>query len=379
MQLFLHTPEQTSKLGPLYKRAFAEAEEIFLVSAYLTEWDLDLKLNPRCVHFRIIIGRDFGITRKAACLKLLDWLANEWKANFLVAEYISGFHPKAMFWKNASGQTYALIGSSNLTRAAFDSNYEANFYGAIDKKLYQKATEWCDAIEKNTEIVDEGWIDEYNEAPPRNGSADTKAKGDPDVGVRSLPLPIIVDGTNKLRQRRNQMRIAKTKVAGLQRHFRRCAAGQITSNIFYEQLATHWGYEVGNRLQGKGFEIKGKHSDFKRLSESLVKIFEASPSRRDNVVRAQIDSLSDDEVPTRGAFLSEMLCQFFPDDYPLLNKPVFTYLHQKKFKPPRGASEGARYIYLARTLRRSLTQNPSYAAKNLAELDAVIWHSVNPG
>lgn len=91
------------------------------------------------------------------------------------------------------------------------------------------------------------------------------------------------------------------------------------------------------------------------------------------MVVEEIDRLKNLKVPTRRAFLSEMLCLAFPEDYPLLNRPVQTYLSDIKFKAPKGASEGSSYFDLAKKLRFSLLQNPNHPAKNLAELDAVIW------
>ena len=68
-----------------------------------------------------------------------------------------------------------------------------------------------------------------------------------------------------------------------------------------------------------------------------------------------------------------MLCLRFPKEYPVLNQPVQDYLKAVKYKAPRGASEGARFFFLAQTLRSSLLQNPDHPAKDLAELDTVIW------
>ena len=56
-----------------------------------------------------------------------------------------------------------------------------------------------------------------------------------------------------------------------------------------------------------------------------------------------------------------------------LEQPVQDYLRAVKYKPPRLASEGARFIFLSKTLRSSLLSNPDHSAKNLAELDTVIW------
>jgi hypothetical protein len=109
------------------------------------------------------------------------------------------------------------------------------------------------------------------------------------------------------------------------------------------------------------------------LSRSFVTILDAADQDRDDVVTLEIDRLGEQKVPTRTAFLSEMLCLRFPEEYPVLNGPVWSYLKHVRFKGPRGASEGAYYIDLAVKLRNSLLQNPGYPAKNLAELDTVIW------
>ena len=102
MKLILHTPDSDSNLSHYYQIAFKEAIELFIVTAYLTEWDVSLKLNQNCRRFRVIIGKDFGITRKAACEALMRWLPPRRKGQFMVADGISGFHPKAVFWKNQS-------------------------------------------------------------------------------------------------------------------------------------------------------------------------------------------------------------------------------------------------------------------------------------
>ncbi|GEM_PF-2409810 len=74
MKLILHTPDSDNNLSHYYQIAFKEAIELFIVTAYLTEWDASLKLNPKCGRFRVIIAKDFGITRKAACESLMRWL-----------------------------------------------------------------------------------------------------------------------------------------------------------------------------------------------------------------------------------------------------------------------------------------------------------------
>ncbi|TON32090.1 hypothetical protein CGH58_25575, partial [Vibrio parahaemolyticus] len=69
MKLFLHSPLLKSNLSETYASAFSNAKELYVVSAYLTEWDSSLVLNKHCENFRLIVGKDFGITRKDACIK----------------------------------------------------------------------------------------------------------------------------------------------------------------------------------------------------------------------------------------------------------------------------------------------------------------------
>jgi hypothetical protein len=131
---------------------------------------------------------------------------------------------------------------------------------------------------------------------------------------------------------------------------------------------------VGGRIQGKGWERRGKASDFRLLAKSFLKIVNADSDTRDDVVVEEIDRLAEaGTVPARGAFLSEMLCLRFPELFPVINKPVQNYLKDVGFEPSSRASEGDWYMMLAQTLRVSLLQNPTHPAKNLAELDTVIW------
>jgi len=113
--------------------------------------------------------------------------------------------------------------------------------------------------------------------------------------------------------------------------------------------------------------------DFHTLSQSFMRILDATDADGDNVVSSELDWLSRRKVPTRRAFLTEMLCLRFPDKYPVLNQPVQDYLKAVGYKATRGASKGARFLHLAKALRSSLLQNPEHPAKNLAEPDTIIW------
>lgn len=375
MSLMLHCPNSKSELANLYRRAFSECVELFIVTAFLTEWDSSLRLNSDCRRFRVIAGKDFGITRKVACVALMNWLPSKRKSDFLVADEVSGFHPKAMFWKGTNGRHFAIIGSSNLTRAAFETNYEANIHCELNATEYQQAKTWISLIEKQSVVVSEDWLAKYHEMPfsGGRGSRSRNKVGRPLGPIVAFKLPTPRGMHKLIAQRRQQLRAFEKQKKALIGLFRRCAAGKISSRQFYAELPSYWSREVNDRLTGKGFEISGANSNFQELSRSLVRIIDSDDEERDDVVREEVDRLHEEEIPTRGAFLSEMLCLVFPSEYPVLNKPVKKYSSEMKFKPPRNASEGVRFVALAKKLRASLLQNPDHPAKNLAELDAVIW------
>lgn len=377
MEVVLHTSEQRSGLGKHYRTAFKDAVELYVVSAYLTEWDREVKLTPTCERFRFIIGKDFGITRKKACLDVLKWLPASRKADFLVADEITGFHPKAVIWRNAKGQAFMLIGSSNMSRAAFDGNVEANVMVPVSQKVFEEAKAWIDWIEERSVPVSEDWLDQYVEAERKAGGSGGKRtparQGKSPVVTFKLPRPS--NTADRLRVRRKQLAAYDKRRNGLMQLFRRAASARITSSQFFEELPKHWSMEIGNRLQGKGWERKGKHADFQELAASFVAILGAEKRHRDDVVRAQLDYLDTRGNSARKAFLSEMLCLRFPNEYPVLNDPVQQFLVKNRFTAPRGSSEGARYVDLAKKLRMALRANPNYPAKNLAELDLLIWAS----
>lgn len=372
MGLMLHPIEGEAPLSHHYGRAFSSAMELFVVSAYLTDWDETLTLSLSCRKLRIITGKDFGITRKAACEAVLRWLPARRKADFLVADRIGGFHPKAVFWKEADGETFAIVGSSNLTRAAFGTNYEANFYSTITSTEFAQIEEWIAGIERECVPVSEDWLAQYNEAPRSPGQR-PGSNAPTSTPIVALPLPLPSGMAKLLAYRRGQLLEYAKYRSDLIKLFRQCAGREINNKTFYERLPAYWSHDIGDRLQGAGWERTGSGSDFHALSESFLQIVDAKRADRDDVVVRELDNLARLGVASRKAFLSEMLCLRFPDAFPVLNSPVLAYLKAVKFRAPRGATEGVRYLDLARKLRFSLRENPDHPAKNLAELDTVIW------
>lgn len=374
MNLLLHAPDSDCKLSTSYKRAFDKATELFIVSAFLTSWDSSLALNSSCQKFRLIIGKDFGITRKDACRKVMGWLPAQRKHDFRVADRIVGFHPKAVFWREYDGRSFAIIGSSNLTEAAFGINFEANVFLQTDSSEYGAAKLWLNKIESLSIPVDEGWLQHYKEAAIWS-QVSPKGKPQPQP-VLPLELPLPAGAVQLVNERRARIKTFSKFKASFRKLFDDCASERIFSKEFYRRLPAIW---AGCRLQGKGWEIKGKHSDFRPLSKSYLRIMDSNEEERDDVVRAEIDDLAKHKIPTRGTFLSEMLCLNFPDKYHVIGYPVWKFLEDKKYRALKGASEGSSYMRLALTLRSSLAQNPKHPAKNLAELDTVIWSAYGKG
>lgn len=372
MDLILLPNGDDKSLERHYTRALEKAVELYIVSAYLTEWDAPAKLNDRCKKFLFIIGKDFGITRKEACRKVMRWLPKRFEGQFMAATGIDGFHPKAMFWREDDGSHHALVGSSNLTRAAFSHNHEANVYVQASGSQFNTACRWVEAMTASCLAVSEDWLKIYLEAP-RGGPTGPSGKSSTEVLLDAMKLPQIAGAAEAVRKRRDQLASYEVHKAGLMRIFRACATGRMSNEDFYAALPEHWSSENNNRLQGAGFERSGKGSNFQKLCQSFIRIVKAPDAKRDKVVADEIDELHKNGVSSRGAFLSEMLCLRFPDLYPVKNEPVEEFLAAIKFKGPRGASEGVAYVDLAQRLRMTLGANPKHPAKNIAELDAVLW------
>lgn len=380
MKLVLVPHDGPSVLETYYERAFSESKELYIVSAYLTNWKHKTKLNDACQTFKFIVGKDYGITSKDACRSVMKWLPKHRLGEFLVADYINGFHPKAMFWRTQNDDYFGLVGSSNLTTAAFTRNYEANFYSAIEPKTFDEIRTWIEIIENQSVVVSEDWLAKYVEAvrthTPKKGS-----KASPTIAVIELTLPI---PKNKgrlqevLENRRSQIKkFAKNKSA-LEKLMRNSAVkipfSKADNSAFYQELNRLWVFgEGGSRFQGAGWERKGKDSDFSEFSRSFLRVLDAKDSDRDRVVVEQIDKLAERNVSTRKALFSEMLCQFFPKLYFVWDFPIRKWSQSTNFSPPSRATEGVRYYDLAIKLRRALSHSKGYPAKNLAELDAVIW------
>lgn len=388
MDLLLVPHSSGSNLQALYHRALQSSEELYILSAYLTEWDTSVKLGRQCKSFAFIVGKDFGITRKVACEKVINWLPKARRAQFLVAELFDGFHPKAMFWREPDGSFHALVGSSNLSKAAFATNHEVNGYSKLSGDTFASARAWVLEIRKSCVILNQSWLDGYREAVQRRkpGTSNKRSQQAPNrvFNLRLPPRNAISLQGSWLDFRRSQMLVFEQNKKELQTHFKTASRARQwpdeRNEAFYYELRRLWDFGDGSRFQANGWERQGKNSDFRELSRSLIRVIEADAQDRDEVVMTEIDRLTTLKVSTRKSVFTEMLCQFFPDAYHLDNEPVSAWLRATGCKSPHGASAGYKYLEAAYLLRAALSNarnaKGGYPVENLGVLDSVIWHEM---
>ncbi len=283
---------------------------------------------------------------------------------------ISGFHPKALFWRTKGGDCYSLIGSSNLTEAGWKTNYEANVFAKLQRQEFEAVGEWIDKISPLCVMITPGWLKNYTEAKPAMPGR-PGMPGEPSFLLSEIELPTYRGQAKMVRARRDKKRKFGEIRPKLISAIRRCASGKLSDTKFYDIINDTWG-DHPSRLQGWGWQVTGRTSNFRALCEGLVAILDAQPATRDLTVIRVIDRLREKRVPTRRAFLSELLCLFFPAQYPVLNEPVASYVRPCA-KAPRGYTEGEKYVHLARSLRAALIDARSYPARDLLELDGLIW------
>lgn len=370
-QLFLHSHLDTeNKLIAVYEKAISEAVELYIFSAYLTHWSVQAKPNSQLKEFKFIFGKDFGLSKKSAIQSVLKWLPAHLKFNFMVTQNIQGFHPKALFWKNQQNEYYALIGSSNLTHAAFNSNFEANILTNISAQDFENMKKWANQIANLSIPVSEDWLEHYQEI-------EMESKNEVSI-INNLFQNLPDYDEEMIAARHRQMANHQTVRTQLKQLISDCANGKVDNKTFYDELNKLWSWKeenngtgIGNRFQDRNWKRKGKNSNFQKLCLALEKVFHAPSELRDTVVAEQFDWLEQSgDVPARKAVFTEMLCQEYPDKYPVLNEPVEKFLEDNQFKAAKASSIGSRYVDLSLKLRALVAQH--HKLNHLAELDVLI-------
>lgn len=374
MQLFLQ-PELGGELTKAYFEAFESADEIFVLSAYLREWR-DFAISSSCESATVIVGKDFGITRKQALTNLLEWKRERGDTcHAYVADGIDGFHPKILAWR-VGEEHYLIVGSSNMTVSAFKSNVEANVKVKISRSRYHSICNWVAGILALSTPIDEAWIASYQECsmPVSRGRKRKSSAAAPMIGTELPQFPGLASALAHRKERIHAFEACKQDVTEV---IRACARGGISQTEFYDWILENWNRSEW-KFQGNGvFRHEQNATDWRFVCRSLAACIDASPEKRDGVVKNEYDRLEKNKeiARVRKAFVTEMLCHYFPDDYPLWNNVLERWFKHAGLNTlrPRGISEGHKYIWMAGMLRQILAENTSYPASNLAELDHIFW------
>lgn len=383
-QIFLN-PEDNISLQKVYTKVFQEADEIYLATAFLTEWSFnDVKLG-NCKQFVAIVGTHFGLTKKKACRDLMKWLPPSLRSHIYAFpfEQQSTFHPKVLVWKKGD-KYFSLIGSSNLTSAAFNKNYEINVENEIDAEDYKRIVEWFKDRSDQSQVMSQSWIESYVESTFVYRSK--KGKKEPDEKVFDVRIPHGEESVKILKGRRKQMEVFKTKKTKILEMMKQNSSGELSNKKFWSTFHGLWHCRFDEpdefRFQGNGIERTCANANWREATTAFLTIFEKHRNGNifelDKVVAEQIDALKEKKNPARKAWLSEMLCQFFPDAYPLLDDPVKNWVKKIGWEIDRGGTEGKKYVDLATRLRSVVKENKPFV-NNLAELDALMWLNENPG
>ena len=127
-----------------------------------------------------------------------------------------------------------MIGSSNLSKAAFQSNFEANVHAQISVAEYRRLEAWLNAVAATTEPITEDWIDKhYHEANLKLGGGKHKGGFSP---VVKLKLPKGAKYAVGVKERRKQQ--ARFVEIGPRIHAAagHCAKGAMTNKAFWAEF-----------------------------------------------------------------------------------------------------------------------------------------------
>ena len=368
------SPTSVDQLGNVYNKAVSQATDLIITTAFLTEWPISKALCDNCKSLLVLIGTDFGLTRKNALKQLVKWVPNDKGSCILAVPTKTGgcFHPKFIAWKDKKDNYNLLIGSSNLTSAAFSKNYEANMLQVISKNEFENIKIWARDIGTVCQVITPEWIKSYHEAKMRGCNKKSSVDSHKFRSVIELQIPISADIKKRIAERRKQQEAFSEIKQELVVLTKKCASGKMQNSDYWNNFWALWSKHP-SRFQGSGLQFSGKYANWKEACQSLLNVING-PSDiydLDIIVQEEINFLKNNENPVKGAWFSEMLCHFFPQYYPILNDPIKKWLKHKKWTAHRGSSEGGKYIELSRMLRNTINQNNEIL--NLAELDNVIW------
>lgn len=342
--------------------AILNADEIWWASAYLTTWPIPLDCLPKnnCSTCNIVVGSDFGITRKAALLDLLKW-KKQTSSNVFINN-TQGFHPKVFLWRKGN-KRFVLAGSSNLSVAGWTSNIELNIRVPISKKEFDVITEWFDDYVIGTSPrLDPSSIKSYKESK-RKPVKSQNSSTDIDYRIKKL-RKIDFSGVRKQLNEYNKTKNEFVKIV------KDCEKGLLNRKLFYSKMSTLLkGTWRGN---SNLLSMNCKNEKWEETCSGLSNIFDANKADRDRIVKKVIDSLTLTKNKTRGSWLSEILCHHFPLEYPLIDDPVKEWIRECNIEKLYGIPTGYQYIRITKIMRKYLNQNKD-KFNNFMEMDHAIW------
>lgn len=385
MRELILLPDDSSKLQKIYNVAISEAKTLIIATAFLTDWPIKVKLNNKCEDVTVLCGVGFGLTRKKALHDLLKWLPSKFKTELYASRSGSQFHPKILAWENHSGEFYLVVGSSNLSFAGVNENKEANLYARIDSDEWNKICGWIDEEVKGADLVNNEWVSQYVESTLKNKKP--KKSAEKKIDQRIPVLKKNKRSNEHIEEHLLQMKKFNKIKSDYWKIIKECAneSSSPGNEKFYNKM-----YEMRvngeNVFQRPTWVIKCKNSNWSEtcrllvgvndLEHKLGKISEKNEHEFDSFLKKELDKLAKTTNPARNSWVSEQLCQLFPDHYPLSNSALIPWLRKIKLQAPRGSSFGAKYIFLTKVLRLAIRQKESQV-KNFVELDAVAWTYTN--
>jgi len=382
MDKLLLLPDDSKNLKNKYLEVFKNADEIFFANAFLLKWPFEPQ-DLKCKKLTFIIGEGFRLTRKNEAKKLQDWLGS---TELLISNKGSSFHPKILAWKKGN-KYFVLVGSSNMTHGGQENNLEANACIEIKNNEWMKLKDWFKNLVEDSQGFD-SWFSEYKESkiehrnnkiPKRKNIKLTKK-----IELQNDVLRIMLRDLNSYLEHRNDHHLQKRKnfnkgkkiYIKTLRFFANTRNNENNNSKCFDQWGKIRGSKCDSNIQSLGYIRDGKSANWIDASQSILAIIDAtSDSERDDIVEREMDFLDKKKNSLKKAWLTELLCQLYPDEYLLFNfaaKPL-----NKIISGHRGLSFGKKYVYLCKTLRRKMKNNQvkvgSIKIKNFLELDAALY------
>lgn len=371
-----------SNLPPAFslKRACSKATRISLAAAFAKQsgWSLiGPCLEQSGAELRLIAGLDFCLTEP----KLLEsWnhlqSTREDVTAFLSDSSQAVFHPKVLLVESPT-KGFGIIGSGNLSHGGLQSNYECSVY-ITDPKVLSEINSWfCYICSEPAGAVQlsAAHIDAYRAKYKKAAAA---------------------LATVRKQQKTIEREIRREHLASMDRWQ---AAVRVARKYFSSQrFKNDWReWELGIRSIRSVIKAPEFHYSQRQWQEffeiwtlgHLIPIYRDVAFREVTKTQQGLRALANAEdargplsellnpggryhVPSVGLnVISKILAVNYPKTWPVYNGPVAAVLQEFRYKAPRGASRGEKYLAFAKLMRRFVKET---GAKNMLQLDPFFYY-----